>query len=246
MSNLAVLATTTLYNNPNDVRAKLAVQTIQGAGRENLKIVVIDASTVPVKKTLRENGALLFDQVQPGMGPGRREAIKMAAEIAGADGIVVWLEPEKASLVPHIKKLTVPIIENEADLVIAERVSMDSYPEMQRYAEFLGNRGFHLLTGRNLDVWSGVRIFRADFAYFFVEYKGEHGDLWDSIFIPVLRMIKDGKRVVGVKVDYVHPSEQTATEDNFQMYKKRITQLTTLVNALEKEAIKLELYHEPK
>lgn len=239
--NSVVFATTTLYKKPDEVRAKLAVEMIRQALANGFRVVAVDASTVSVKKILRESGALVFDQEQPGMGPSRRQAIQTAADVAGNDGVVVWTE-EKPQIVPFIEKLAKPIIEKQADLVIPQRMSMDSYPEMQKYAELLGNQGFYLLTGRPLDMWVGVRVLRADLACHFTEYKGEYGDRWDSIFIPVLRMIKEGKRVIGIKVNYIHPKEQTAAEDDFLMYKKRIAQLTTLVDAMEKEAVKLGLY----
>jgi len=246
VNNSVVLATTTFYQNLFDIRATLALKTTTEAVANGFKIVIVDQSTAPIKKALVERDAILFDQEQRGMGAGRRQAIKEAANLAGNDGVVVWIEPEKAPLIPYIEQLAVPIIRNQADLVIPERISMDAYPRMQQYAELLGNQAFYMLTGMALDMWFGPRVFRADLADFFLKYNGEYGDLWDSIFIPVLGIIKTGKRVAGMKVNYIHPLEQTASEDDFPMCEKRITQLTTLVNALKKEAIKLKLYHEVK
>ena len=47
-----------------------------------------------------------------------------------------------------------------------------------------------------------------------------------------MKAILDGKRVIGVKVDYVHPREQTEFEEgNYNTTMKRLDQLTNLVPA---------------
>jgi len=233
----AVIATTTWYKEPLETRAQLAMKTVRQANEIGYKIVAVDGSPNKIiKEYLRKCGAVVLDEESSGMGVSRRQAINAATILAGPDGIVIWMEPEKAPLVPLLKNI-LDHMEN-ADLIIPSRKNLDSYPETQQRAEWLGNRAFKIMAGRDLDAWFGPRIFRVDIAPFFLDYKGEYGDKWDSIFVPVLRAIGAGKRVLGVEVDYPHPAEQTAeeekTEDKF--FIKRIEQLTTLIDAIEKES----------
>ncbi|MDD5145330.1 MAG: hypothetical protein PHF44_00555 [Candidatus Pacebacteria bacterium] len=237
----AVIATTTMYKALQDVRAKLAIETVKQASELGYEIIVVDNSPPEIKDIFRKYGAKVADSAT-GMGVGRRIAIQLANDLTGTNGVIIWMEPEKAPLVPYLAKLIEPITAGIADLVIPKRRSLSSYPLIQQHFEWLGNEAFRLLTGRVLDAWSGPRIFRPEIAPYFLNYKGEYGDQWDSIFIPVLRAIKDGKKVIGVEVNYIHPAEQTAVEDDFEMYQKRRYQLNTLIEAMEKEAKILGLY----
>lgn len=90
------------------------------------------------------------------------------------------------------------------------------------------------MTGHGLDMWSGTRTFHRDLARYFTGYDGSCGDRWESIFIPVMDMISDGRRVVPVEIDYVHPAEQTKLETGDPYFdKKRLEQLDVLTYALE-------------
>ncbi|MEK6833306.1 MAG: hypothetical protein AABY32_04615, partial [Nanoarchaeota archaeon] len=101
------------------------------------------------------------------------------------------------------------------------------------------------LTGTDLDVWSGPRTWRRELSDYFLDYDGMYhsyinkenkeifyGDNWDSIFIPVMQAILDGKKVEGIKINYTHPPEQTALEEgNYEYTIKRLDQLNNLVPA---------------
>jgi len=91
------------------------------------------------------------------------------------------------------------------------------------------------LTGHDLDVWFGPRVFRREMARYFLDYDGNkegYGDLWDSTFIPVMDAITDGKKVKGVNLDFTYPPEQTAFEENhIDFYRKRLHQLNNINNS---------------
>lgn len=74
---------------------------------------------------------------------------------------------------------------------------------------------------------------------YFLAYQGDYGDGWDCIFIPVLRAIAAGLKVIGVPVDYIHPPEQTQEEGTLMTVVKRVEQLQNLVPAIVAEAKKL-------
>jgi hypothetical protein len=173
------------------------------------------------------------------MGRSRRQAVQAASDIAGDDGLVLWMEPEKYTLVGEIEKMVDALTAAEADVAVSDRGPLDSYPLEQRLAEPLGNLAFELITGHKLDMWSGPRLMNSLAVLHFLAYVGEYGDKWDAIFIPVIRMIAHGLKVVSAPVNYVHPPEQTLAEGTADMVVKRVIQLHNLVPAMYDEAAKL-------
>lgn len=238
-----VIATTTRYEDKDETRAKLALATIKETVRCGHKIVVVDSSSNNVKSLFKNKGAIVIPQKEEGMGLGRRQAILEAYDLAGPDGFVAWVEPEKYSFIMFLEQIADYMKHHSLDLVIPERKSLASYPLYQEYFETIGRIAFSMLTGKDLDMWFGPRVFKGPIAHFFLNYKGEYGDLWDSIFVPVLHIIKTGKKVTGFIVDYEHPIEQTVLEENdFSFLEKRNEQLSTLIGALKKEAVKIKLF----
>ncbi|MEK7536909.1 MAG: hypothetical protein AAB584_00475 [Patescibacteria group bacterium] len=239
-----VIATTTWYRSPDEVRAKEAFKTVRSATSSSLPIVVVDGSpSMEVKARLIDLRAVLLAEEKGTMGLSRRQAIREAVRLAGEDGVVVWMEPEKNPLVSFIHQMVQPILDGQYEIVVPRRRDcLASYPEFQMHAELYGNDGFRLLTGKALDVWFGPRAFSTEAAKYFLAYDGKsldgskyYGDRWDSIFIPLVRAITEGQRVGEVVVDYIHPQEQTAAEEGFTDYKKRMLQLTSLIEAVECE-----------
>jgi len=230
-----VIATSTLYQNLREIRARLALKTIETAKIMNIPIIISDSSpNLKIRKAFEEKGAIVF-RGPIEMGPGRRQIIEQALKISGKKTFIVWMEPEKYPLVPLL--LSIISQAESIDMIIPGRKSLKSYPLSQQYAEPIGNRIFYLLTGLKLDVWFGPRIFVPECASFFLDYQGEYGDKWDSIFIPILRAIKAGKKITGIDIDYTHPKEQTVEEEKheIQFAMKRIQQLNLLTNALVQE-----------
>ena len=148
--------------------------------------------------------------------------------------IIATTEPEKVDYIHNISETVNPIVAGFADLVVPRRNSLLSYPIAQQYAEMMGNAFWKELTGNDLDVWFGMRTFKRDIGAYFLDYNDEYGGKWDSIFIPVMDAIADGKIVKGVAVDYTHPAEQTAFEEHdLSFHLKRFKQLENLIPALE-------------
>lgn len=234
-----VIATSTLYPSLEEVRPRLAIKTAKISGECGYPIVVVDASPDKrVTQALEQAGAIVFKAQDPGMGPSRRQALQEAAKIAGQDGILAWLEPEKATFVPFLAEVVKYLLSQQADIVIPRRKSLESYPEFQQHFEWLNNYIFQIYTERDLDHCVGVRVFRSDITPFFLNYRGEYGDKWDSLIVPLLRIIGAGKRVVEVEIDYVHPPEQTATEGTASDFEHRLEQLINTVRCVSGECNK--------
>ena len=229
------IATTTLYNpnNPSDmIRTEIAKKLIRSSTGLGYKIVVVDGgSSDEILEEFEKSGALVKLQTKPGIGNSRREAIDYATGLKR--DLVAWAEPEKGDYIQELWKTALPIIEGKADMVIPDRRPLSGYPVDQKYAEDLGNLFWKDLTGVDLDMWSGPRTWRRDLSIYFTEYNGEYGDKWDSTFIPVMNAVLDRKRVIGVKINYIHPPDQAKVEErDINFHRKRIHQLYDLTNAL--------------
>lgn len=227
-----VLVTATKYSSASiDLnRYQCAIQTVQSAVASGIECVVIDASDDNTRHHFSLAGARVFEEQDKGMGAGRRQGIRAAYDTHRP--VIAWAEPEKFSYVPFLPSTASPIVQGRADLVVPARVSLQSYPTAQAYAELLGNLVWHQITGVPLDMWFGPRTWSRESSRYFLEYDGKYGDLWDSLHVPVLDAIIDGRRVVSVSVDYEHPPVQKRDEENDPLFSvKRLAQLNNLVPA---------------
>jgi hypothetical protein len=238
-----VIATTTFYKDPEDIRAHLALKMLDSALDFDFPTVVVDGGSHPdFIAQMRKRDAHVFGEEAPGMGPGRRQALRLASDMAGADGAIVWMEPEKEPLITEIGYCEELIWAGQADMVIPKRMSLSSYPTEQAHAEMMGNLAFQYMTGHALDIWFGPMVLNRLALQYFLDYDGKYGDKWDSIHIPRLHVIKAGLQVESVNVDYDHPQEQTKQETgDLSFLIKRIDQLQNLVPTFWQEAYELGL-----
>ena len=241
------IATTTFYPTANDLRCQLAGQFMNQVREAGHKVIVVDDSPDPaIPEMFSELGAIVHRQTAKGMGPGRRQAIQAIFDLAVKENnstpIFVWIEPEKHPLIPLLEP-AIRTVRAGANLVVPRRRSLASYPSYQQICEARGNWEAGSLTGApELDLYFGPRLMDMGTCAYFLDYEGDHGDKWDSIFIPVVRVVAAGRRVTSVTVDYVHPPEQTqAEEGNVEMDKKRDVQLDTLLACIKVECEKLSL-----
>jgi len=235
-----VIATTTFYkpgSESDKVRAELSRRFVKRATDLGYDVMIVDGgSAEELLKEYERYGAKVFEeekmQVTNTIGRGRRQAIREAFNIG--KNVVAWIEPEKEPYIPELIKTVEPVIDG-IDIVVPKRKSLESYPHPQKMAENSGNRFWAALTKTELDVWFGPRTFKNEIAEYFLNYKGEYGDMWDSIFIPVMNAIYDSKSVISIEVDYVHPESQRIIEEKDpQFSEKRLKQLDNLTESLYK------------
>ena len=232
-----VIVTTTYSNSVNDFRAGLALKTVEAAKKEGYEIVVVDGSPdEKFKDALTLAGAHVFMEKTKGMGTSRRQSIKTGFDIGG--DVVAWIEPEKYPVIPLLLPLFKMIQTESAQIIIPKRKSLEGYPPYQMMSENRLNQELGLITNnKDLDLCFGPRIFNKAGGEYFLNYKGERGDNWESIFIPILRALRDGVKITSEVINYVHPPEQTAVEiDSLEMNRKRDFQREVLVNAMGEEA----------
>ncbi|MFH1503115.1 MAG: hypothetical protein ABIE36_00455 [Candidatus Diapherotrites archaeon] len=253
ISSQIAIGTTTWYKKGKhgELRAGLAERMIKKAVDDNYKMVVVDGGSEDwFLKSIEGCGANIYNQTVNGMGASRREVLQYAHNLNTP--LIIWMEPEKLDYVKEIIKTAEPILNEKADLVIPDRRTIVSnkyflpfYPTSQQNEELFGDDCWRELTRTDLDVWSGARTWKRELSDYFLKYNGKnlfyttddgrkipYGDTWDSIFIPVMQAILDGKKVMGVKVDYIHPKEQTTLEEgDYEYTMKRLNQLNNLVPA---------------
>jgi hypothetical protein len=243
MEKKIILVTAVFGKSTEELRIKLALRTVGEALQHNYEIVVVDGSPVEsgIGCALKEVGKDLIHyerEVEGGMGASRRQAVRKALDL-GAD-IVVWLEPEKHTIVRHLSECVETMLENDYDIVVPFRETLDSYPEYQQYSELRAHREIgHIIGRQDLDLMIGPRIMNQEAAELFLSYVGAPGhDNWESIFISVLWAIRDGMNIGSCTIPYLHPPEQTADEQGDVWDKKRDTQRINIVKTMKEEADK--------
>ncbi len=233
--------TTTFSPTAEDLRFRLALNTVREAVRCGYPIIVVDGSPFDdAKRLLEEAGAVVFKETTPGMGASRRQVLRAGLD-TGAE-VVVWLEPEKYPLVSLLGPC-VKMVQSGYDLVVPARRSLESLPSYQELSELRANWELGFITKRaELDLMFGPRVMSRNAAELFLSYDGAFGDHWHILFLPVLRALRVGMSVMSVVVDYTHPAEQTAAEEaDPKMPPKRLAQRQALVPAMREEADRLGL-----
>ncbi|MBX7145574.1 MAG: hypothetical protein K1X79_14075 [Oligoflexia bacterium] len=229
------ICTTTLYRTERrdeKIRWECARQFIQSCKNSEYTIYAIDGgSSHEVLDFLSCSGVSVFRQRGMTLGMARRQAILEAYKSAAP--YILYTELEKYPLAPFIHDIVQLLEKGVAQLVVPERETLTSLPHEQYNAEVEGNDFFANLTGRPIDVWFGPRAWARPISRYFLNYQGEYGDTWESIFVPLLRAIKDGIPTHGLPLAYTHPQPQTAHEEGNAFYvHKRRKQLHVIREAL--------------
>lgn len=249
----------------NQLRGNLALEMIKESRNKGFPVTIVDGGSGEnfVEKA-KKTGADVYEQENPGMSPGRREAFRISSSNNKCK-YVCWLEPEKVSIVKDcLPKAIYPIAEEKTDIVVPKRdkVSFSTYPDYQVAYEKKANRMWNkllrkhgLLTenAEDLDVWFGPKFFRNDktvVEFFLSQYEFMKGipkflenvrpeDWANATFLAIPAALKAGYKVQSVTVPYRHPAQQTNLEkDNIEFRKKRQYQLKSII-AVTSEFLKL-------
>jgi len=243
MENI-VIATTVFLKERGAVRETLSFKMVEEVLKLKYKIVVVyKGKENDFIKSLKDLGVVVKEETGVGMGQSRRQALAEASQLIGKDGVVVWTEPEKHPFIKFIPRLAERIKNGEADLVVPMRNKLDSYPKEQQEEENLLNLLFEkVLKRKKADLSFGPRLMGEEALSYFLNYEGEYGDKWDSIFIPILRVKKAGLKIHYEGVPYIHPEEQTGEEEgDLSVFMKRIEQFYNLATPFYEEGKKIGL-----
>lgn len=231
---------------PSDkVRADLARRTVEAARNFGYEVIIVDGgSSNELLNSFENSGAIL--KVEPckhgeTTNWGLRRRMALSCAYSRERPIIVWTEPEKLPLIEHLPKIVQPLLDDEADISIPGRMSLDSYPIMQQDIEKFANAYWAKLTNLEIDMWFGARAWKREVSSYLLNYRGEYGDRWEVTFVPFLRAWFKGKKITEVKIDYTHPKEQTAIEEgNLDFFKKRAEQLYNIVSAIRQDLEKMQ------
>lgn len=238
------------------IRGDLAIRMLQTAASKGFQAFVVDGGSSEDFKVVVQSLALhIEDEQERGMSASRRQAFKGVSSLEGIK-IICWTEPEKVSVPENcLPYALAPIISGKTDIVVPKRNSeaRDTYPSYQIRDEDRGNqivnallRSRGLLTPEDpdLDLWFGPKFFRnipGLLKLFFNVYKYKESkseidrladpEKWaNATFLPVIAALHSGYKVATVEVPYIHPPEQTLTElDSTIMKRKRAIQQRNIV-----------------
>ena len=237
-----VIAVVTFYKTMEELRFKLACQTIGNAIAHGHAVVVVDGSPNPeVAKKFVELGAKVFPELHRGLGPSKRQSFFHASEIASQEGYAAVLacEAEK-DLAEFVPELLDPVLTGEATVVVPERTAegWNSYPEFQRQTEREANNVFLEETRISLDIMFGPVLFTKRTArhfviqdpknWGFVDGYAQHLGVLQSWFNATLAV----GEVVPVEIEFRYPAEQRAEEEGAltdAMKAKRLQQRDSLI-----------------
>ncbi len=236
-----IVYTATLYkeDDVSKVRQQLAERFIENTAKLGIKCVLIDGGSNERFTDFAKSFPNVEMHIEPllGMGESRRFGLNKAMENVEAQ-YFLWVEPEKYDLInsDDLELLLTDLEEDQTDIVVPKRASMETLPKFQSWIESRANKRAMEIAGINesevkevWDLWFGPKMFNREGAKFFQEYNGKL-DKWDSIIKPVVNAYLAGKRVTSVSVDYNYDQKQTASEEHDrEMKKKRITQYISIL-----------------
>lgn len=163
------------------------------------------------------------------MGSIRREALKKSKRYE----YICWIEPEKPDIIRFIPTLLQCMQKNNSVLGLFNRTDMNSYPPEQACYYLFCRYVASSLLGYDLDYGFGPMIMHKSIINYFSEYKSEYGDLWDSILVPRLRIIKNKLPISLLSIDFKNDIRMTNIEKgNIEIIKKRVLQLENVVNSM--------------
>lgn len=226
-----VLLTTTFYKSTDELRFKLACQTIQKAVNADYPMVIIDSSRyTEIAEEFVRLGAIVYPQTLDGMGASRRQAFYHALhylrfELKSQEGIVLWLEPEKYDLIRSIPQIIKPIESGQAKIAIAKRSpeSWQTYPDFQQESERKANRAYEEATGRQgFDPMFGVVAFLARILHKHLFFSPERSEINDTYIQHYLPLLEPRENAVSIEIDFKYPPEQKAAEEKDSQIKLKI------------------------
>ena len=222
------------------VRAGVFLDTARNCRQLGIPLVVVYVDcSVAFLDELASLGATLVEQNCMGMGAIRRQAMQAAAENFAEAGNFLWLEPEKPGMPAIAQAVCADRTKHSPSATFFNRRSMSSYPpEQAHYYMFVRSVATKML-GLNIDYGFGPMLLTKRTMRFFLDYKSNHGDLWDSILVPRVGIIRAGSLFHIAEIDFVNDPRMTAIElGNPQIILKRLEQLKNVVTSLVAECQK--------
>jgi hypothetical protein len=252
-----ILISTTAYKDINEYRYLLARKTVQTAKKYKFNIILVDRSNLLsgsslISNSFKEDGAIVIES--SGRNCRKGCAFRLALQAAlnfndNSDKVIVFFEPEKVDFIRFISSLAYSIQLNEYDLILPSRCypqCFETLPIEQQHSELFGM--FHIsnivkelrLNGWPLEVdwFFGPVLFHSKLANFYLQ---NNSSMWSAHILPQIQAYHyynnkgNPLRIASISINYHHPPVQKSMEEgNIQYSNKRLSQLNTIINNVEK------------
>lgn len=182
---------------------------------------------------MQASGIVPLLQQSSGIGGVRREALSRAAEYFPDAKYICWIEPEKQNMVKFIFPMVQCMRNGNWCLGLFNRRSMKSYPAEQAHYHLFFRAVASKFLGRDVDYAFGPMMCERTMLPYFLSYESKYGDLWDSLLIPRLEIIKDGHSYGTQEIDFRNDHRMTQIESgNAIIIKKRLQQFENVGQSL--------------
>jgi len=242
--------------NADRERGNASISTVTNALAAGYRTVVVDGgSSEAYVKTLEGLGVEVVPQREKGMVAAKRQSLEVAASLEGAK-VLLLIQAEKDDVIKDVPQLVNPIINNEADLVVAARephLFEQTYPDFQFASETWANKWYNKIAhmvgalpeDSAFDWFFGVKAFKNDptiVRMFMSQYtfddplfaasRNMDPDRYSNFdFFPILAAVKNGKRVASVEIPFQYPINQKQLEETLapQFVEKRRMQRQSIL-----------------
>lgn len=222
------------------VRGDLAIEFCNKAIKLGCQIVVADGkSSKTFRKTLSSiNGLIFIKRRSLERSSAKLQAIKKAAKMPGVK-VIILAEPEKVSLLDSLKKITTPILEEKADVVVPKRqddLFKKTYPLYMYHSEIEGNKLYNevlrskeiLRSREDLDMFFGPRVFANNKKVISLFNKPYHfkigksdiinsyfnpGAYSTTLYFPIIKALLKGLRLENIEIPFSYPQLQKENEE---------------------------------
>lgn len=237
-SKLTAITTVRQGSDKNPVektRAEIFLDTATACANLDINLLAVfkDCSESYLKNLENRNVLLVQQQTRGKLGAVRRETMVAGIKRFDDSKYYLWLEPEKPTIPALAKNIISELEHAGAEFCFFNRRSMKSYPPEQAHYYLFCREVASRLVGYDLDYSFGPMIFTKASAPFFIKYHSEYGDLWDSILVPRIRIIRSNLKYAVKKIEFSNHPRMTAIESgNPKMILKRVKQLQNVIPSL--------------
>jgi hypothetical protein len=259
LARLIVVAPT-YYNDTNDIRYRLGLESCQQAAEHRIELVLVDASPSQTIRDGLEEAGCGFVRVIPQTSKGKkgaalREGIAKALillqhndddcdDCENGTAVIGFQELEKVDMIRHWKSIARNLLIKSSDIVVARRdneMFRNSYPIEQFHSEQFANMFLDSLANKiglpSIDWTAGPVAFKASIAPRWLSYKGE---VWDAQLVPIIEAFIEGAKISSFDVSYRHPESMKEQEEgNLIFNEKRLHQLNFLSDTVGKRMIEV-------
>lgn len=223
------------------IRGDLALEFLKKSLNSGVRVVASDAGSsadfLSELEKFKDKGLTLIASTTPARASQRRAAFQTAISLSEGK-VIIYTQPEKASLVDYFIEISKPILEDKADIVVPKRDPKffeQSYPPYMRESELRVNKTYDWLMQRaglmkkdeSFDWFFGPVVFKnaPEIAVLFLKMYDLSNNITSRIgaqsnpdihsgshYFPIIEALFRGFRVVSVEIPFKYPPTQKANE----------------------------------